>query len=77
MDGKTPFSDQDIQFFLNTTSGGKPWQKSSDLAVWSFGGSTIESWTAIAAYYANLPGTPIPGFGIYTFARAKKVMKIQ
>src|SRR5262249_16024601 len=75
-DGKTPLSDADIQVFLRMTSGGKPWQKSSDLGMWSLGGSTVESWTAVAAYYPKLPGTTIPGFGIYTFARAKKVMKI-
>ena len=76
IDGKTPISDRDIQFFLSMTSDGKPWQKSSDLAMWSLGGSTVESWKAMAAYYPKLPGTTIPGLGIYTFARAKKVMKI-
>jgi len=76
IDGKTPFSDRDIQFFLGMTSGGKPWQKSSDLAVWSLGGFTVESWKAVAAYYPKLPDTTIPGFGICTLARAKKEMKI-
>ena len=76
IDGKTPFSDRDIEFFLSMTSGGKPWQKSPDSATWSLGGSTVESWKAVAAYYPKLPGTTIPGLGIYTFARAKKVMKI-
>jgi hypothetical protein len=76
IDGKTPISDRDIQFFLSMTSDEKPWQKSSDSAMWSLGGSTVESWKAMAAYYPTLPGTTIPGLGIYTFARAKKLMKI-
>jgi hypothetical protein len=79
VDGKAPFSDREIQFFLSMTSGGKPWQKSSDVSdepVWTLGGSSVESSKAIAAYYPKLPGTTIPGFGIYTIARAKKVMKI-
>jgi hypothetical protein len=74
-DGKTPFSDRDIQFFLNMTSGGKPWQKSSNLLVWTLGGSTVESWNALAAYFPKVPGTTIPGFGISTLARAKKTMQ--
>ena len=76
IDGKTPISDRDIQLFLSMTSDGKPWQKSSDSATWSLGGSTVKSWKAIAAYYPTLPGTTIPGLGIYIFARAKKLMKI-
>ena len=58
------------------TSEGKPWQKPSDELVWTLGGSSIENWKAVAAYYPKLPGTTIPGFGIYTLAAAKKVMKI-
>ena len=80
MDGKTPLSDGEIQFFLSMTSGRKPWQKSSDVSdepVWSLGGSSLESWKAVAAYFPKLPGTTIPGFGIYTIARAKKVLKIR
>lgn len=76
MDGKTPLSDQDIQFFLSMTSGGKSWQKSNDSLLWTLGGSTVESWKAVAAYFPKLPGTTIPGFGVYTLARAKKVMKL-
>jgi hypothetical protein len=77
MDGKTPLSDREIQFFLSMTSGGKPWQKSRDVSdMWSLGDSNVESWKAMAAYYPKLPGTTIPGFGIYTIARAKKLMKI-
>jgi len=79
VDGKTPFSNSEIQFFLSMTSGGKPWQKSSDVSdepIWTLGGSTLENCKAVAAYYPKLPGTTIPGFGIYTIARAKKVMKI-
>ena len=77
VDGKTAISDSEIQFFLSMTSGGKPWQKSNDVSdMWSLGDSSVESWKAVAAYYAKLPGTTIPGFGIYTIARAKKVMKI-
>ena len=58
------------------TSDGKPWQKPSDELVWTLGGSSIENWKAVAAYYPKLPGTSIPGFGIYTLVGAKKVMKI-
>jgi hypothetical protein len=76
IDGKTPISDRDIQSFLSMTSDGKPWQKSSDSAMWSLGGANVESWKALAGYYPQLPGTTIPGLGIYTFARAKKLMKI-
>ena len=77
MDGKTPLNDGEIQFFLSMTSGGKPWQKSRDVSdVWALGGSNVESWKAVAAYFPKLLGTTIPGFGIYTIARAKKVMKI-
>src|SRR5262249_20024110 len=75
MDGKTPLSDVEIQFFLSMTSGGKPWRNPSEL-LWTLGGSSLESSKAVAAYYPKLPGTTIPGFGIYTIARAKKVMKI-
>jgi len=76
-DGKTPFSDREIQFFLSMTSGGSPWQKSSDVSdVWSLGGSSVESWKAVAAYYPKLPRTTIPGLGIYTLARAKKLIKL-
>jgi hypothetical protein len=78
IDGKTRISDSEIQFFLTMTSGGKPWQKSSDVSdVWSLGGSSLESWKAVAVYYPKLPRTTIPGFGIYTIARAKKVLKIR
>jgi hypothetical protein len=76
VDGKTPLSEREIQFFLTMTSGGKPWQKSSDVLVWTLGGSSVESWKAVAAYCPKLPGTTIPGFGICTLARAKKEMKI-
>ena len=77
VDGKTPFSDREIQFFLSMTSGGKPWKKSSDVSdVWSLGGSSLESWKAVAAYFPELPGTTIPELSIYTIVRAKKVMKI-
>ena len=79
MDGKTPLNDGEIQFFLSMTSNGKPWQKSNDVSdepMWALGGSKVESWKAVAAYFPKLPGTTIPGFGIYTIARAKKVMKI-
>ena len=76
VDGKTPFSDRDIQFFLNMTSGGKPWRKSSDLEVWTLGGATPENWKALAAYYPKVPGTTIPGFGICTYTRAKNEMKL-
>jgi hypothetical protein len=79
VDGKTPFSNSEIQFFLSMTSDGKPWQKSNDVSdepIWTLGGSSIENSKAVAAYYPKLPGTTIPGFGIYTLARAKKVMKI-
>ena len=75
VDGKTPLGDREIQFFLSMTSGGKPWQNPSEL-LWTLGGSSVESWKAVAAYFPKLPGTTIPGFGIYTIARAKKVMKI-
>ena len=75
VNGKTPLSDGEIQFFLSMTSGGKPWQNPSEL-LWTLGGSSVESWKAVAAYFPKLPGTTIPGFGIYTIARAKKVMKI-
>src|SRR6516164_11688700 len=74
VDGKTPLGDREIQFFLSMTSGGKPWQNPSEL-LWTLGGSSVESWKAVAAYFPKLPGTTIPGFGIYTIARAKKVMK--
>ena len=77
VNGKTPLSDGEIQFFLSMTSGGKPWQKSRDVSdVWALGGSNVESWKAVAAYFPKLLGTTIPGFGIYTIARAKKVMKL-
>jgi hypothetical protein len=75
VDGKTPLSERDIQFFLSMTSDRKPWQNPSEL-LWTLGGSSLESSKAVAAYYPKLPGTAIPGFGIYTIARAKKVMKI-
>src|SRR5262249_47941874 len=42
MDGKTPLTDGEIQSFLSMTSGGKRWQKSSDVSdepVWTLGGS--------------------------------------
>ena len=80
VDGKTPLGDREIQFFLSMTSGGKRWQKSSDVSdepVWTLGGSSLESWKAVAVYYPKLPRTTIPGFGIYTIARAKKVLKIR
>ena len=77
LDGKTPLSEQDIQFFLSMTSDGKPWQKPSDELVWTLGGSSIENWKAVAAYYPKLPGTSIPGLGIYTLVGAKRVMKIR
>ena len=77
-DLKTPFSDGEIQFFLSMTSGGTPWQKSSDVSdMWSLGGPSVESWKAMAAYYPKLPRSTIPGLGIYTFARAKKLIKLQ
>ena len=75
IDGKTPLSDGEIQFFLSMTSDGKPWRNPSEL-LWTLGGSSIESCKAVAAYYSKLPRTTIPGLGIYTIARAKKVMKI-
>src|SRR5215475_13449732 len=62
MDGKTPLSDGEIQFFLSMTSGGKRWQKSSDVSdepMWTLGGSSLESWKAVAVYYPKLPGTTI------------------
>ena len=80
VDGKTPLSDDEIQFFLTMTSVGKRWQKSTDVSdepVWTLGGSSLENWKAVAVYYPKLPGTTIPGFGIYTIARAKKVLKIR
>jgi hypothetical protein len=73
------YSNSEIQFFLSMTSDGKRWQKSSDVSdepIWTLGGSSLENCKADAAYYPKLPGTTIPGFGIYTIARAKKVMKI-
>ena len=77
MDGKTPLSDRDIQFFLSMTSGGTPWQKLSGVSdMWSLGGPSIESWKAVAAYYPKLPRSTIPGLGIYTLARAKKLIKL-
>jgi hypothetical protein len=76
VDGKTPFSERDIQFFLKMTSDGKPWQKSGDVPVWTLGGASVESWKALAAYYPKVPGTAIPGLGICTLARAKKEMLI-
>ena len=75
VDGKTPLSERDIQFFLSMTSDGKPWQNPSKL-LWTLGGSNFESSKAVAAYFPKLPRTTIPGFGIYTITRAKKVMKI-
>jgi hypothetical protein len=76
-DGKTPFSDREIEFFLSMTSDGTPWQKSTDVGgMWSLGGPSVESWKAMAAYYQKLPHTTIPGLGIYTFVRAKKLMKL-
>src|SRR5437899_2816098 len=59
VDAKSPFSDRDIQLFLSMTSGGKAWQKSSQLPVWTLGGSSVESWKALAAYYPKVPGTTI------------------
>ncbi len=76
VDAKSPFSDRDIQFFLSMTSGGKAWRKSGELPVWTLGGSSVESWKALAAYYPKVPGTTVPGFGVCTLARAKKEMKI-
>jgi hypothetical protein len=76
-DGKTPFSGREIQFFLSMTSGGTPWQKSSDVSdVWSLGGSNVENWKAVAAYYPKLPRSTIPGLGMYILARGKKLIKL-
>jgi hypothetical protein len=78
-DGKTPFSGREIQFFLSMTSDGTPWQKSTDVSnepVWTLGGPSVESWKAVAAYYSKLPRTTIPGLGIYTLARAKRLIKL-
>jgi hypothetical protein len=59
------------------TSGGTPWQKSSDVGdMWSLGGPNVESWKAVAAYYPKLPRSTIPGLSIYTLARAKKLIKL-
>ena len=76
-DGKTPFSDKDIQFFLRLTSGGQPWQKSKEVLIWTLGGSTVDSWRAIAAYYPKGKYASVPGFGISTMTRAKREMKTQ
>ncbi len=76
VDGKTRFCAREIQFFLALTSGGQPWQKSSELPVWTLGGREVESWKALAAYYPKVPGTTIPGFGVCTLARAKKEMRL-
>ena len=75
-DAKAAFSDRDIQFFLKMTSDGKAWQKSETLPIWTLGGSTVESWKAIAAYYPKAGHTNIPGFGISTMTRAKKEMRV-
>lgn len=74
-DGR-PFPEPEIQSFLKLSSGGKPWQKRSDMPVWIFGGPHIENWKALAVYYPDIRRSGIPGFGACTFARAKKMMKI-
>src|SRR5262249_58817919 len=69
MDGKTPLSDGEIQFFLSMASGGKRWQKSSDVRdepAWTLGGSSLERWSALAVSYPQLPGSPLRGSCLYT-----------
>ena len=75
-DGKTPFSEKDIQFFLKMNSGGESWQKSKELPTWTLGGSSVESWRAIAAYYPKGKYSSVPGLGVTTMTRAKKEMKV-
>jgi hypothetical protein len=70
-DGKTPFSERDIQLFLDINSGGKRWQKSREVPVWTLGGGRPESWSALAAYYPK-GRAAVPGLGIVSAARAKK-----
>jgi hypothetical protein len=73
---KTPFSQQEINSFLSMNSGGKPWQRTSKLPIWFFGGPSAETSKALAAYYPRSKEHSVPGLTVSTIEAADRTMGV-
>ena len=73
---KTAFSQREIDFFLKMNSGGKPWQRTSKLPIWFFGGPSAQTSKALGAYYPKSKEHTVPGLTVSTIEAADRTMGV-
>ncbi len=66
-DRKAPFTEKEIQFFLDLNSMGDQWHKDTNDPMWILGDRK-----ALAAYYEHLGRSDTPGLSICTNDHAKR-----